>query len=117
MQVKRSDLVVQIAGGNRLIGSATPLSLTAASSYDPDYRTTALNYTWSCVLGGDKYGSSCGLTSTASTRQATYSPGRLPAKTYIFSVTATSPDGRSGSAAVTITVGSHAVPPFLQTAC
>jgi hypothetical protein len=110
--VKRSDLVVQIVGGDRVARSNAPLTLSI-EAYDPDDRRTALSFVWSCVRGGAEYGAACGLPSGLAMNRDTLSAGFLQGgSTYVFSVTASTTDGRSNTATATIAVA-EGRPPLL----
>jgi len=112
--VKRSAIDVAIAGGNRVIGSGTPLVLDASSSIDPDsdeVAAKAMRFNWTCTLGGSSFGQPClGYASDGISLQPLTiagvkpSVGFLPQGAYIFSVVGTTKDGRTASASATITV-------------
>jgi hypothetical protein len=109
--VKRSDLVVKISGGDRIVRSSTAVTISAADSFDPDDRSAALDFAWTCILGGEFYGQPCGLASSVVLTSSTLQAGRLtPSRIYMFSVRGASRDGRSGSASVTLTVTASSPP-------
>ena len=115
--VERSALYVTIAGGDKVIASTRSLILDASSSYDPDASSlgsAGLNYTWSCLLDGSNYGSSCGLSSPISSI-AKPTIGTLSASTYVFTVKGSAWKGsRTATSSVTVTVLSSN-PPYVTT--
>jgi hypothetical protein len=110
VKVLTSQPLLEIRGGNRVIGSSTPLTLDARYSIDPDNLrggASALNITWVCIRGGDKYGQRCNLPSTVQGLRPYV--GVLPEPgTYIFTAVASTrrsdQGGQYASSAVTITV-------------
>lgn len=102
--VQRSPLTVSIQGGDRALPAARSLTLDASSSLDPDrplLGSAGLNYTWTCIRGGTRYGADCGLGTLS--RSAVVSLGTMAEGIYIFSLTGRTFDGRSASASVTVT--------------
>jgi hypothetical protein len=113
ISVIESPLIVRIAGGDRVIGTGTSLSLDASGSYDPDAGTSSaatLSYSWSCIRGDTSFGKDCGVLSSVlvGTRPQV---GRLDIGTYIFTVVG-SKGTRSVSMSAIITVASGQ-PPLL----
>jgi hypothetical protein len=105
--VRRSAPLLEIRGGDRMIGLNTPLTLDARTSIDPDNvesGTAALNLTWYCIRGASLYGRPCNLPNQPAGPHVEI--GLLPALgDYIFTVVAitASPGGQPASTSVTIT--------------
>ena len=56
IQVKNSDLIAQIEGGDRAVPVWDPLILDASESSDPDLSDMPFTYEWSCELEGAAQG-------------------------------------------------------------
>jgi hypothetical protein len=109
--VKKSTPLLEIRGGDRMIGLGTPLTLDARTSIDPDDLEggiAALNLTWYCIRGGDLYGRSCNLPALPTGPHPRI--GLLPALgVYIFTVVANKV-GLRGPAATSVTVTATSTP-------
>ncbi|ETV92473.1 hypothetical protein H310_13163 [Aphanomyces invadans] len=49
VQIKPSPLTALIVGGNRTVGNGDDLLLNGTRSFDPDNRSTSLEYLWACT--------------------------------------------------------------------
>ena len=110
--VGRAGVFAQIAGGSlRTVSSLGRLVLDASQSYDLDYSTDKLQYSWSCFIVSPLYGSSCGNIATKNTSMLILQENTLnPSTTYNFSVVVSSSDGYSDLTSVAVKVVGEAVP-------
>jgi hypothetical protein len=118
-----SGVVAAIRGGSvKTIGMTDTLSLDGSVSYDIDYPTGSLDYSWSCIEVSPSYGDSCSGFDSAVTDESALTMNATDLLTgitstsasYSFTVVPSSGD-YSDSASVTVIVLQNALPSIALT--
>ena len=113
--------IVAIISGSSIVSVAIDraFELDASSSYDENYPTSSLTYSWSCLIVSLlNYGSDC---TSATIGRGNSSKLEIPALsltlnvTYSFTVNILSADGRSADASVTVTPAPPGAPAAVVT--
>ena len=107
---------VFVGGTSRTVSVAESFAIDASASYDVDYPSRVLTYSWICTEKAPTFGAACDLTlpTTSSISFAAFGASSgltlSPAKSYSFTVYVSNSVEQSNSATSVITTTSAAVP-------
>jgi hypothetical protein len=114
LQIGSSPISAVISSGSlQTVSTSSAVSIDASSSFDPDYPSVPVNFTWSCKVLYPTYGDDCGLSGVESSYASilSLSSGILSANhTYEFAVLVTSQRGAYSSTSTTVIVKGEDIP-------